>query len=109
MKILIHWERNDKLTTDKLIEKGFSIVKYEDEDFYSRTISDMHTVQKLLKLTGEDGGQFDFDYVGVHCVLEIKPDFSFAQYLFRDIDTDGSWFTHDQLTVEEFEKIIDEI
>lgn len=97
------------LSIENLLEKEFSLVKRQDGDFYSRTFSDTPTVQRLCILVGEDVGQFDYDFTGIHCTLEIKSDFSSPQYMFIDRSVDGTWFVPGHLTVEEFEKLINEV
>lgn len=97
------------LSIEKLLEKYFSLVRYKDGDIFSRTFCETPTVERLCALVGEDVGQFDYDFSWVHCTLEIKPDFSFAQYMFTDRNVDGTWFIRGQLTVEEFEKLIKEL
>lgn len=64
-------------------------------------------VKKLHHLTGEANKEDEYyDYVDVFCILETNKDLTFAQYLFTDSHVDGNWFVHNEITLQELEKLL---
>ncbi|WP_339370353.1 hypothetical protein [Paenibacillus elgii] len=99
------------LTKELLENKGFARIVYEDQEgkpvFYSRRFEDEESVVKLHNFFGESIAEFDYDYHGLYCVVEIAEDFSFAQYLFSETDIDSGYFAHDPIALDDFERLLE--
>lgn len=91
---------------DSLLDKGFTESVYEDGNYLTFVIKDEILVKTLFDHLGEEESDFDFDLSGVQCTLEIKSDKSLSQYLFSRPDTAGDWFTHGELTLEQFNDLL---
>ncbi|MFC6455912.1 hypothetical protein [Paenibacillus vulneris] len=99
------------LTRELLENKGFARIVYENQEdkpvFYSRRFEDDESVVKLHKFFGESNAEFDYDYFGLYCVVEISPDFTFAQYLFSEKEIESGYFTHARIELDEFERLLE--
>jgi hypothetical protein len=99
------------LTIEALVNKGFNRTVYEDQTgkpvFYTREFNELSDVKRLHKYLGESIGEFDFDYDGLRCVVEIVEDLSEGQYLFTEKKIEFGYSTHDRLSTEDFQQLLD--
>lgn len=97
----------------KLLNKGFKKVKYtkqiEPNLWYRIEFTDVTEVEKMIELLQEDKGYWEGSFDNLIISIEIREDLSYAQYLITEYNRDFGGEAFDELTIEEFEQLLDNL
>jgi hypothetical protein len=97
----------------KLLNKGFKKVKYtkqtEPNLWYKIEFTDVTEVEKMIELLQEDKGYWEGSFDNLIITIEIREDLSYAQYLIVEHSQDFDGKAFDELTIEEFEQLLDNL
>jgi hypothetical protein len=97
----------------KLLNKGFERVKYSNQSepnvWYRIEYTDELVCEKLIELLKECKGYWESSFENLRVSIEIREDLSYAQYLITEQKLDFGGDAHDELTIEEFEQLLDKL
>lgn len=97
----------------RLLNKGFKQVKYSNQPepnvWYKIEFTDVTEVEKMIELLQEDKGYWEGSFDNLIISIEIREDLSYAQYLITEQKLDFGGDAHDELTIEEFEQLLDNL
>ena len=97
----------------KLLNKGFQRVIYQTQEkpniWYRIEFTDEQLMEKFIEVLNEDKGYWECSFDNMIISFEIREDLSYVQYLIIEQETkfDGNAF--DELTIDEFEEILNMI
>ena len=97
----------------KLLNKGFQRVIYQTQPepnvWYRIEFTDECIIEKFIEELGESKGYWDYRLDNTILSFEVREDLSFAQYLITEQELKDGGNAFDELTINEFERIIDMI
>ncbi|TKJ87218.1 hypothetical protein PaeCFBP13512_18520 [Paenibacillus sp. CFBP13512] len=92
------------IKVEELLNKGFQLKQFDNQEgnpfFYQYVTNNQIEVKKLTKLLDEHF--LIFDESTFICTIELKVDYSYAQYLICD-SNDSTYYSYGQLDLKEFE------
>ena len=95
----------------KLLNKGFQRVIYQTQPepnvWYRIEFINEHLIEKFIEELGEDKGYWNYRLDNMIISFETKEDLSMIQYLITEQKKDFGGEAFDELTIDEFEKILD--
>jgi len=95
----------------KLLNKGFQRVIYQTQPepnvWYRIEFINEHLIEKFIEELGEDKGYWNYRLDNMIISFETKEDLSMIQYLITEQKKDFGGEVFDELTIDEFEKILD--
>jgi len=97
----------------KLLNKGFQRVIYKTQPepniWYRIEFTDKCIIEKFIEELGESKGYWDYRLDNTILSFEVREDLSFAQYLITEQELKDGGNAFDELTIDEFERIINMI
>jgi len=95
----------------KLLNKGFKRVIYKTQSepnvWYKIEFTDEKLIEKFVEKLGESIGYWDYRLDNTVLTFEIREDLSFTQYLITEVELKDGGNAFFELTIEEFESILD--
>jgi len=102
---------NANVIYQKLLNKGFRRVIYKTQSepniWYKIEFTDEKLIEKFVEKLGESIGYWDYRFNNIVLIFEIREDLSFAQYLIIEVELKDGGDAFAELTIEEFESILD--
>ena len=97
----------------KLLNKGFQRVIYQTQPepnvWYRIEFTDECIIEKFIEELGESDGYWECSFDNMIVSFEIIENLSYAQYLITEQEIKYGGNAFDEMTINEFEKILDMI